>query len=771
MVAVGTAGHVDLCVGDGRGSGDFVALYSGDNPHCFLTKDGFHAPPPAAGDPTRVVTLTLNITGTDANDMWDNYRRLETKLRQARAAQGPYGLGTGVTLAVRFDAQNTTVYFDVLDGTLTTDQNLLSLFPVPFIENVSLQLVCLPYARGLPIQDTVSSTITNGTGATLFRAQVPGDAPALANIALTDVSTNSKIINRWRIGQLALPHMQSGDFSPILDATAVSPGTATTDSSSYCGASFARVIGSSSWQTIAKVTKPSAKYTSGLFDVWARVRDATALQSAPTNLTASAENGPSVRQSNSAHGTSGTTASVSWNSTTQAGNTLVAIVLSAGGSAVTHSTPTNYTAGDSITNSSNVRTSIFYLEDATAQSGSVSCTISQSEAWSMAILELRNVAVSSADAHASNASSLTSYSTGTTGSTAQDFEFGIAAFGSNQSITLPSYSNSYAQLLSALSGTVSLYVATRSISSTGTQTCTMSGSGTSTGRSANLLLTFKAATASTPSLDAGDYRFLMAARATGSGASSLTTSEVDLTITSGQYIHFGWTASTGADDYYLYWWDGTDWEYFDTGDVTAYDLTDTSGGTVANLPTSLPVRAEFRAQIGLSSGTVLFNQPSFPAVLSNSTWEDLYVGTLDLPPQAAFDGTAPPDWVLQIQGTHATLTPNLDVDAVWLIPHFWSQATSTYNDGGGTPMNLATKRKWVIDTRRDGRTSTKLVSTSDGSEAGQAITTGHLFLGPGDTTLVFMPEITGGASDVTDAKFTAQLTITPRYALVSGGPL
>lgn len=767
MPAVGSAGQIYLSVGDGTAQGDVVSLYAGDNPNCYLTKGGFHAPPPQPGDPTRTVTLTLNITGRDANDMWDNYRRLETKLRQARAAQGPYGLGAGVTLGVRFDALNTMVYFDVLDGLITAPDTLIDLFPVAFMENISLQLICLPYARGLSLTDTVSGTITNGTAATLYRAQVPGDVPALLKLTLTDVSTNSKVINRWRIGQLALPHMASTDFAPIVDMTAVSPGTATTDSSSYCGSNFARVIASSSWQTIANASKPSAPYTSGLFDVWTRVRDSTALLSPPSNFTATAGNGPSVRQSVNNDGTS-STASATWPSTTLAGSTLIAAVTC--DSSATPGTISGYTTGEAPVVGP-LHTTYYTVQSASAQSGTVSCSLSGSANWVMALIEIQNVAAASLDVHTSTTGSVsTSASTGTTGTTTQNYEFVVAVFGYSTSATYGAFSSGYTSLISAShSTTVHLAVATHTATASGTQTCSQTVTG-GTPTYAAAIVAFKAAVTDASTLAAATHRFLLAARDAGSGASSLTGTEVDLTITAGQYIVQTWTAATGANDYYLYWWNGTAWAYFDVGNVTSYLFVSTSGATPSSLPTALPVTAEFRAQLGLKSGTILLNQPAYATQQANSLWEMLYLGTLSLPPQVAQDGGALPDWLLQIQGTHPTLTPNLDVDATWLVPHFWSQLTATYNDGSGTTMNLATKRAWVIDTRRDGRTSTRLLSTVDSSEAGQAITSGHLYLGPGDTTLVFLPDITGGVSDVTDCKFTAQLTITPRYALVSGVP-
>lgn len=268
-----------LSVGDGVTS-DYLSLDGGDYAVAWGT---FSAPPPASGEQRRIVSLALDIQGATTDALWANERAIETKLRQAREARGPYGIGSTVTLGVQFKNASNMVFFDVLDGTVEIPPDTITGAHIvsDMLQGVFLTLVCLPYARGAAITDVVSGTLTNGDGATLYRAAVPGDAPALTRLTISDVSTLTKVINRLRIGVRGLAAMASGDFDPIIDDTALAPGVSAADATAI-GGNRSRITTSTAWQNIASFSKPAAQYTSGLFRAFLRVRDSAGGPGVPT---------------------------------------------------------------------------------------------------------------------------------------------------------------------------------------------------------------------------------------------------------------------------------------------------------------------------------------------------------------------------------------------------------------------------------------------------------------------------------------------------------
>src|SRR5512146_3145228 len=117
MPVVDVTGSIYLSVGEGATADSITIMTAGAGNGTWLSKQSaFVYTTPKPSDPTTFLTLTLNFSGADANDLWDQYRAVEKKLYQARQSQGPYGHGQNVTLGVQLFQANLAVFFDVVDG-------------------------------------------------------------------------------------------------------------------------------------------------------------------------------------------------------------------------------------------------------------------------------------------------------------------------------------------------------------------------------------------------------------------------------------------------------------------------------------------------------------------------------------------------------------------------------------------------------------------------------------------------------------------------------
>lgn len=242
----------------------------------------------------RVITRRLRVLGDDMDAVNDNIAALETKLNQARMASGRMG-GTWVTLGVQTNTSE-PLYFDVKRGRITD----LSLNPQANNAELTLELYCLPYARGDAVTLDVTGTITNtagtpgspgnsGSGA-VYLENVPGTAPALCQVLLIDASTGSQIINRVRIGVAARPSMTNTDWLGWMDGTPNSPGTAGTAHTNRVGSNFGTVVTSDAFQDVIDFSFGTAGSQRGEVDIWARAMTSADMVR-PSNLAATLGNG------------------------------------------------------------------------------------------------------------------------------------------------------------------------------------------------------------------------------------------------------------------------------------------------------------------------------------------------------------------------------------------------------------------------------------------------------------------------------------------------
>jgi hypothetical protein len=223
---------------------------------------GFNVGRAEKGTKDRPIELGIIVYGTSAFDLWQNWDAINEKFTQARAAAKAGGLGEWVTLWVQPSGLDAFVCFDVVDGDFQE-------VPMQLEEGLRYAGVCtltvLPYARGDVIVDTPVTGITSGS--TIYRPSVPGNCDALVEATITQTSGNP--INTIRMARRALPNLASGAWTPAPSGS----GTVTANDT---------------WQTATTITRPSGAAQSGLFDVYARVTDASPVMTQPQITTAEA---------------------------------------------------------------------------------------------------------------------------------------------------------------------------------------------------------------------------------------------------------------------------------------------------------------------------------------------------------------------------------------------------------------------------------------------------------------------------------------------------
>lgn len=216
---------------------------------------------------------------------------------------------------------------------------------------------------------------------------------------------------------------------------------------------------------------------------------------------------------------------------------------------------------------------------------------------------------------------------------------------------------------------------------------------------------------------------------------------------------------------------GAPWQWLPWASATgAFTFTTVAGATTASPPsvtdpTILP--AQVRLRVGLNVASPVWSRPGDPITpqLLGNQWEYGYGGTFICPPMGRQEGQADQGFKVLVEvRSQGTSTPAFDCDGIWFLPHDEPQCIFEY-----AGLANASASRYVLDTRRDGRV-TCLVTDQGGmpTATGHLTPRGQFTLGPGDNTIIFMLEDTGGVADVKHLKFRAQLTIRPRYLDVIG---
>lgn len=733
----------------------------------YVVAQGLSAPPPEPGARTRAIELTLDINASDADALWTAWGNVEQKLTQARRAAGPYGLGTGVTLSVQLDTTE-WVYFDVLDGVLS----LSNLGILSFHNYAVLSLVCLPYGRGDRYTATLdpATTLTNGDGMSVLIEEIPGDCPALCRVRVNDVSTGSAVINGIRIGARSLHGLESGDFDGILDLTASGGGVSVSESNTVGGSLVRLSPPLMDWSTVARVTMPAAQYTTGLYDLMLRCRDAASIMGMPTQRSATG-------------GAAGTTAGPTrwrqWQTTTGTDNSaeltinwpawpgrIITLSLGIRGN-VTPTTPAGWTLRASQVNGT---TCGAYHYDKYSDGTETTVTINLSGAadeWRLVYAEWFGLDYTTAPDQTVTATGTSTGPTVLSGTLGQNTELviGLIAFGG--ALTSVTKGAAYTALVQTDPLLVQYRTTTVTTSTANNATLSSSQAWAAVSVSYRVEL-YGVVNTTVPNLAASTYHFMVSAL-NASGGESVALDLGSVAAAANAAYHLTWTAPTTGTvaQYRLYWNRGAGWKYRDTGDdvTTASLWTETSASTGDPLTVIAGEPASFRLLVGIEGETQPFETPAAVAHLSNTVWELLPMGLATLPPQAADDGGTPRDWFIDVQVKSTSETPSdVDVDALWLFPHDEPQ-TYVWVEGKA----LATNRDHLIDTRRDGILVATLLEDGTTTPAGQLMSrNAPLMLGPGSAQLVGHLEAAAGVSDVTDLKADLTVELTPLYRLLRG---
>lgn len=747
----------------------FGSLDLVDYGNIWLRQSGFSAPAPRDGDATRTVTLTLFVGGVNADAMWARYRDLQAQIDRARDvwdAEERSDSNLDAVLEVRIGDSTSNVRFDVLSGALGTP----IIGPAsmkgdsPFML-LTLTLTCLPFARGTRVTGTVSGTLTSGAASYVDIPDVRGDLPALTQFTFTDVSTNSKVINRITMGVFnSRRPIVAADLELIVDAAAVSPGTSGSESGTI-GGTRSRLAMSAAYQNVARFDRPDT-LTNGRYHAFVRVRDSSNLLTPPVNLTAVPRTGVYCRQSTTGATGTGTTAQDSWSSATQAGSLLVMYVTSA---SATHSTPSGWTSGaTSGTASTSGRTSLFYKANASAESGAAAAsTMGSSVAWEVRLEEWIGITPTSpADVTADDSSSTTAttWAIGPTSVPSQDHVIMLSAF--RGGLAPSDIADHEVSTFGTLSMSGVKYVRTAAAQ---TITATFPPSTNRSGVS----VAFKASDVAVKPLPAGLTTFRVIA--TGASSTYSAASEpVTIRLATGQVAELDWDTGRGTvTDYRVYYTDSTD------GWVVAFDvptITTTTaivGQNNGSIGTSIPpgagtaIPADVRLGLSLANGETIWWQDGLRTQYANGAWELLYAGVLTLPPAPTPEGTTPLAWRVHVQARHLSATGNLDVDAMLLLPAWGDMAQFEV-----PTLDLATKREWIAEAHRDGSASVRLQTTDTHADAGQARAVQQVVprLRPGFCRVQWLTDVAAGVNDVTDGKVTLNYAYTPLYRFVTGQP-
>lgn len=764
---------------------------------------GRYLSPPRAGDETGVITLPLMLAGATADDAWTNYRAVYAMLAQAARGAGATPSGPRVSLGVQLGG-TVMLFYDVVDGDLTPGERAAA-----NRLRATLTLECLPYPRGAPDARAATATITNGAAAaSIFVGGVRGDVEALVRLTLTDVSTNGKVIQAVRVGRRSGLGLTSGAYPVALDATATGAGATTTDAGSLGGA-FARatLAPGGAFAGVARATHGATAYQSGRTALWARVRDNATPLGQPGALTGAAL-GQDLRVAQSAvsaPAASSSSVAVSWPRATSDGGLLLAVahwvnaatpqtVAVAGGGVW------SLLASDGAGVANRAALAIYWQQDAAATSGAVTAT--WSAAATLAGLHILEVAGAAPDnaLHAvavgpkkgdATTPGLQFFTTDSAGQQADiplaaATEFVLYAFGTDANIA--SNTNAFGAWNAATEtadarGLGVAYRVARASTVVGASNAIPGVSVAVAEINAGLQSLARLGLAFLPdaanpdyALPAGAYQVrVVAVDAAGNRGNASGTTTV-VVPSNGSAAQLTWTAPAGAVAYYEVHWDrGNGPRYVVTpGAVTGYTLSREDGAIAeAALPAASGATASpsrLRAVTATASGAT---PRAYDAVEAGAPgqFRPVRLGVVDDPPAlTADDGTTVGGQVTVEAAGGGGPAATLDVDALWRFP-----ADEPSIELAAPAHDLGARRAWVYETRRDLRRRAAWLDPAAGNaEAGAPRVQGRLTLAPGDNLLLVMADVgdaaNGVVADVTDCKFTVQITVTPRYRFQTGAP-
>lgn len=250
--------------------------------------------PPGQQEGFRIVKLRLRITGGDMltgvsmDAQQGNAELLAEKLVQAEDAWNSTQKGNIVTLTVGLTGTTRLGYLDVMKGRLVETPTA---FGSSFHREYTLELTCSKYWRTDPIVDPPVTITNNGQNAFIYRAAVPGDAPALNHSEVTDLSGNANTatliaVHGSRKSAIRQAGGSSADFTPIVLASLYGgpngvPGTVLVDATAM-GGRCVRATPGQAGAFFAQLQSMGGILDHGRYDVYLHLRDGTLRLVAPT---------------------------------------------------------------------------------------------------------------------------------------------------------------------------------------------------------------------------------------------------------------------------------------------------------------------------------------------------------------------------------------------------------------------------------------------------------------------------------------------------------
>ncbi len=752
----------------------------------------------AAGE--KAIEMELLVKGATADQLWANMRALEYKLRQARLAAGPDRAGPSVFLWVRLGASSSYVYFDIVGGSLTP-HDTTGMDGRHY--EATLELACREFSYGDPITYTLPTILQNGAPTPVFLSGVPGDAPALAQIILTDQSGTAACINRIRVGTRTRPHQRGSDYQ-LTYPVQVQPAALLVADSTAISNQLARLqtVAGQSWQTIGRFAPPtvglSAEQQSaqhGLYDLYLRVRNGLPSLAAPTGIAGTAPVGVAgavlpfanyqyMVTSFSAAGVESVPSVVQEIDLTppwQYHDTFDASTISSwytqtlSGASTTMSTRTV----GAIAGSGDLR--VVWNTPGDAYLTSVISTPMASMAFQIKI-KINSVGGIAAQV------------------------LGLTLSGATAGVTvLLIYSTSWYISIGTVGGSSTLYAMPTLVAGTvytfevrydssipaapqvsvlrtvaGVQTTLLT---VGVAPSALISLSLQVGVTAYPTFTGNvdiDYDDLYLQYAT------VSTPPVTLGLINENTnaLAVTWTPDSAASKHRVYWqrqlsptpypagYPQGPVYYADTGDPSTMTILNEAVAGVLAGATDLSgvdmTPVDVRLQLAAPGGTdQLMSLPSVaPQIAHNGQWMLLYMGTSLLPVSPVAEGTATSPWQVYVQVKPGTTTslPQVDVDSLWLLAHDEPQQVA---EATGLALT-APNRTWVLDTRRDGVTVGAIFDVPGGTLVASVPVRGQLLVGPGDVALPIIVDSQGGVSDVVNAKYSVTVRLVPRYFYVTG---
>jgi hypothetical protein len=706
-----------------------------------------------------VIRWQQRIAGADADERINAANALFRLIRRAAHAES---IGSSITFSMRRGGTE-YVHFD-LTGMNDPERNIRVL-PGGASAIYDMEVTCYPYPRGdaALITGDISGTHAGATAAFLV-TDVPGHIDALAHLELTDTSATG-VINRVRASIIRGDFTASTDYTPWVDANALTGATDTADANSYGSDYATRTLTSTSFANIARGVQPAGARQQGRMDGYARVYSTGTAIGTPGSLTGTVQRSPSsVRQS-----ATDNTASIApaWASTTLDGSTLLGIVggINTGGTGMTPgTTPANYSLVTFRTSGTTPSGGVASAEafaaaytreaaPATAAATTVPMNVTGETLGgeSGIILELANVDSMTADLGSIGGFSPVDIPLFTPPSV----PCLLIAY-ANGADAVPTIGSGFTTVATA----DGLIVSRKRVTSAGAfrLSVTTSGSGACL---VNMFCFSEVEALASYALDAGTYTARVQAIDEAGYRSNATASATATPTINQNAVAWSWTAATNATAYALTIQYGSRfYEVITTG--TSYELVTMAGlKEVAALPATSGATApppSLRARIGTANDHTLTTLPDV-ALSGAGAFEMVRLfSNRMLPPIDAPLADTWPDYAVEVQGRSANgANATVRVDAYWIVPCREPQVEAWIQG-----LAHATKRRWILESHRSGKGAFGwLENTSGGAEVGRLTTAGSLLIPPGNSIVLLEFE---QASDVHTfaAQVTASLTVFPR---------